>query len=367
VGPTGVEKTNTILRTASVGRALDRGAITGDPVLVHSQLGGIDAVRGEDSNRGGGRGEDDVCMREVFGEPGRARLEPGPVDLAFAGAGVDHDTAGLVVAVDEELPCADPPEVVHGDDDPRPCRPGRRQQPGADRLERMEVDNVGTHTPHVLGEVGSDSLVVVAIEVVPPDPRPRRDPSDLHAGLFHLTPRGRWGSLRVEAAGVDAHVVPTRAQPSRHSLRGQRAAAHEVRGIMGGDHEDAHAGATITRGMRANASHPLQQHRKPTGASTIHAVTQGGGGWTGAIRSVVPSGRRKGRGWRSVPSTTRSSTAPRLACSTSTTLTLPLSVRSTPSTSSPATSSTWTWDGTTAGWPVRSAIEAPAVGSAPPT
>ena len=48
------------------------------------------------------------------------------------------------VAVDEELAGAEPPEVVHGDDDPGPGRAGRRQQPGAERLQGVHVHDVGS-------------------------------------------------------------------------------------------------------------------------------------------------------------------------------------------------------------------------------
>src|SRR6266536_5614842 len=121
VGATRVEEADLRSRALLQSRAA-RGCadLVDHPVLVHLQLGGIDPVRGEDPDRRGRRGEHDISMREVLSETLRAPREPTVIDLAGTSSGVHDDATRVVVAVDEELSCADPPEVVHRHDDSRP-------------------------------------------------------------------------------------------------------------------------------------------------------------------------------------------------------------------------------------------------------
>ena len=95
----------------------------------------------------GRRGQHQVGRGQQGGQGLAAVAAPVLVHLAGAHAGLDHQRARSHLAVDQELAGAHPPEVVHGHHHPGPGRPGRRQQPGAQGLQRVEVDHLGRDAP----------------------------------------------------------------------------------------------------------------------------------------------------------------------------------------------------------------------------
>ncbi len=166
-----------------------------------------------------------------------ALVQPGPVHLALAHAGAHDERAGHPVAVHEELPCAAPPEVVHRDHGDGTGLLGRPHEPGAEGLERVEVDDVGLQLREVGPEVGLHAGVVEVGSVRPADEPLDRDPPHGQAGHV-LLPRLEGRAGRVERARVHGHVPPAGDQRTGLGVGHERAAAHEVGREVGGDDEE---------------------------------------------------------------------------------------------------------------------------------
>ena len=146
-------------------------------------------------------------------------------DLAGTVTGLDHEAAGSVVAVDEELPGAHPPEVVHGHDRRGPGRrrrPRRARRRGVWRACRCTM-SAGWRSRCAREVLGDRRVVVVAL-VGPVDPRRGDHPAHREPGVVDARSQlVQRAALAVEAAGEDAHVVAPVAQALGQALRLQRA------------------------------------------------------------------------------------------------------------------------------------------------
>ena len=157
-----------------------------NPILVHPDPVGVHAVGDEDVARNSGRGEDNVGVGHHRPQSGRAV----PFLAAFIGAGpaTDDEAAWAHPLVDEELVRAEPPEVVHGEDDLGPRLLGGGQEAPSEGLDRVEVDDVGAPELEPGAENGLSPGVVVVAAIRHCGPRGRHDPSDLHAAAVVLDP-----------------------------------------------------------------------------------------------------------------------------------------------------------------------------------
>ena len=199
------------------GARVSRGVL--DTVLVHPDPVGVHAVGDEDVPGYGGGGEDDVGMGQHLPETGRALLL-----LAAAGPAADDEAAEAHLPVDEELVRAEPPEVVHGEDDPGPRLLGGGQEAPPEGLDRVEVDDVGAPELEPGAEGGLDRGVVVVAAVGLVDPRGRHDPGDLDAAAVVLDPGLERGAALVQVPGEDHGLVAGSRRRPGESLGDERPA-----------------------------------------------------------------------------------------------------------------------------------------------
>ena len=113
----------------------------------------------------------------------------------------DHERAGPVVPVDEELAGAHPPEVVHRHDRRRPRRLGHLDQAGAEGLQRVEVDDVGRVLRAGAAANRSATAGVVVVERIgPAHPRRGHHPAHRQPDLVDLVPGLQRRPVGVEVA-----------------------------------------------------------------------------------------------------------------------------------------------------------------------
>ena len=230
---------------------------------------------------------DGARMRSAAGQhrrqPPVAGVEPLPVDLARAAPGRHHQRARVHGPVDEELAGAAPPEVVHGDHDLGPGRGRDRHQVPAQRLQGVQVDDIGSHLRQVGGEVGPHLGVVEVALVAPADPPAARHPPHGQAGLVDVLPALQ-GRTLAQPPGVHAHVVAARPQTLGQTLGLEGAAADEVRRKVGRHDDDPHPPPTLSPRPRR----PLAPRR---GTGTVFWLRRSRHDWVSGRRPLTPAGR----------------------------------------------------------------------------
>ncbi len=262
VGSTGIEEPQRI-RPRRPLAALERGVVrrqpgqhlVGQAVLVEGQPPRGHAVGGQHPPGRLRGGQHQVRRLQDRGQRLAAVAAPPLIHLAGAGSSLDHQRARPHPGVHQELAGAQPPEVVHGHHHPGPGRPGRRDQPGAQGLQRVEVDHVGGRRPQVGPEVLGDRRIVPVVLVVPTDEGRGGDPVHGQTGLVGLVP-GAQGLPIAQPAGVDRGLVAPGGQPPSQPLGLEGAPAGEVGGIVGRDGQDAHV-ATYAIGRPSRGATPL--------------------------------------------------------------------------------------------------------------
>ena len=253
VGPAGVEEAEGAVGGLERPGGTRRQAlehVVGHAVLVDEQGHLAQTVGGQDPDGHRRGGQHDVGAPEQRPQAALAVLAPRHVDLAGAAAGLGDERAGPVVAVDQELPAAEPPEVVHRHDDPAAGRLRGRQEARTQRLEGVEVHDVGPDDLEVGPEPRRDLGVQPVALVGPSDPGRGHDPMDREPGVVDLVPLLERRTL-TQPAGEDRDVVAPAAETLRHPLGLERATTHKVRRIVRGDREDTHICRTLPPAVHA--------------------------------------------------------------------------------------------------------------------
>src|SRR5579875_3544823 len=228
--------------------------------------------------------------------------------MARAHTGDDGGTARVVVAVAEELPSAPPPEVVGRDDEGDV--PARRldQEPCAEPLHRVEVDDVGSEAPQRLAEGARGPRIVEVAPATPVDGVVGHEPRDRDARHRVVLRAGLGGTcisqcrvqlavegLAIGASGPDppgehVHVVAAARELEGAQRRDQRSAAHEVGREVGRDDEEPHR--ANLRPVRSAARASRVRHEAARGPPPGPGSPVPPPPWSGAPGGTAPTAAR---------------------------------------------------------------------------
>src|SRR5262249_49802376 len=159
-----------------------------------------------------------------------------------ARARIDDQRTRMEAMVDQELTRTTPPEIVHGDHHPRATVGRGGDEIAAERLQAVQVHDVGTYRTEPSSKVRRDGRIPPVPIVGPANERRADDPSDGQTRLVRLGPglERLARSVVIEPSGVDVDVVPPSSQATRQSLGNQRSTAHEVGWVVTGNNDDSH-------------------------------------------------------------------------------------------------------------------------------
>jgi hypothetical protein len=104
--------------------------------------------------------------------------KPGTVHFTLTISGRYDQRARLERVIDEKLPSAHPPKVVHSDDRRTTSAVGRLDEPATEALKRVKMNDVRLGTRQIPDKVGGDRWIIVVVTVGPTDPWADRDPTD---------------------------------------------------------------------------------------------------------------------------------------------------------------------------------------------